>query len=313
MKASGAGDWLADLRAVRRHHPLAPHTTYRIGGAADWYLEAQSGLEGLAAGCRRRGIPLTPLGNGSNLLIADEGVEGLVVRPVDTSIEVRGDVIAASAAARMVKIAQAAEKAGLEGMEWALGIPGTLGGSVHNNAGCFGSDIAATVLRVHGVSGGGDKATWTREQCAFGYRTSAFRQGSLAGGLVTGGEFQLRQGDPAGIRSRMEEVQQERRATQPVTGRSTGSVFKNPPGDFAGRLIEAAGLKGRRTGGAMVSVEHANFIVNAGGARASDVAALVRLVQVALEDQFGIHLEPEIEVLGRWPDGIPEAYRVEAA
>jgi UDP-N-acetylmuramate dehydrogenase len=313
VNASGAGDWLANLRAVRRHHPLAPHTTYRIGGAADWYLEAQGGMESLAAGCHRRGVPLTLLGNGSNLLIADEGVEGLVVRPVDTSIEVRGDVITAAAAARMVKIAQAAEKAGLEGMEWALGIPGTVGGSVHNNAGCFGSDIASTVVRVHGVTGEGEKATWTREECAFGYRTSAFRQGSLAGGLVRGAEFQLRQGDPAAVRSRMEEVQRERRATQPVTGRSTGSVFKNPPGDYAGRLIEAAGLKGRRTGGAMVSAEHANFIVNAGGASAADVAALVRLVQVAIEARFGVHLEPEIEVLGRWPHGVPEAFRVEAA
>jgi UDP-N-acetylmuramate dehydrogenase len=228
-------------------------------------------------------------------------------------VQVRGDVIAAAAAARMVKIAQAAEKAGLEGMEWALGIPGTLGGSVHNNAGCFGSDIASAVVKVHGATGEGEKASWTRQQCAFGYRTSAFRQGSLAGGVVTSGEFQLRQGDPAAIRSRMEAVQQGRKATQPVTGRSTGSVFKNPPGDFAGRLIEVAGLKGRRTGGAMVSKEHANFIVNAGGARAADVAALVRLVQVAIGERFGIHLEPEIEVLGRWPDGVPEAFRVEAA
>jgi len=305
--------WLANLGAVRRDHPLAPHTTYRIGGPADWYLEAQSGFEILAAGCRQRGIPLTLLGNGSNLLIADEGVEGLVVRPVDTSIEVRGDVIAAAAAARMVKVAQAAEKAGLTGMEWALGIPGTVGGSVHNNAGCFGSDIASTVVKAHGVTSEGEKTTWTREQCAFAYRTSALHEGSLAGGLVTAGEFQLRHGDPAAIRSQMEEVQRARKATQPVTGRSTGSVFKNPPGDFAGRLIEEAGLKGRRIGGAMVSNEHANFIVNAGGATATDVAALVWLVQVAIEDRFGIRLEPEIEVLGRWPEGVPEAFRLEAA
>ena len=313
MTSAEAIAWLANLGAVRRDHPLAPHTTYRIGGPADWYLEAFNGLEILAAGCRQRGIPLTLLGNGSNLLIADEGVEGLVVRPVDTSIEVRGDVIEAAAAARMVKVAQAAEKAGLTGMEWALGIPGTVGGSVHNNAGCFGSEIASTVFKVHGVTGEGEKTTWTTEQCAFAYRTSALRAGSLAGGVVTAGEFQLRDGDPAAIRSQMEEVQQARKATQPVTGRSTGSVFKNPPGDFAGRLIEEAGLRGRKIGGAMVSNEHANFIINAGGARAAEVAVLVRLVQAAIEDRFGIRLEPEIEVLGRWPDGVPEAFRVEAA
>jgi UDP-N-acetylmuramate dehydrogenase len=306
-------DWLANLAAVRTGYPLAPHTTYRIGGPADWYLEALNGLDLLASGCHRHGIPLTLLGNGSNLLIADDGVDGLVVRPVDTSIEVRGDVVVGAAAARMVKVAQAAERAGLTGMEWALGIPGTVGGSVHNNAGCFGSDIASTVVSVEGVSAAGEPATWTNAQCAFAYRTSALREGALAGGIVTAAEFQVHDGDPGGIRARMEEIQQARKTTQPVTGRSTGSVFKNPPDDFAGRLIEEAGLKGRRIGGAMVSREHANFIVNAGGATASEVAELVSLVQAAIEERFGIRLEPEIEVIGRWPDGVPEAFRVRAA
>jgi len=313
VTSSEAIDWLDHLGAVRRDHSLARHTTYRIGGPADWYLEAVNGLDVLAAGCHRLGIPLTLLGNGSNLLIADEGIEGLVVRPVDTGIATRGEILVASAAARMVKVAQAAERAGLTGMEWALGIPGTVGGSVHNNAGCFGSDIASTVVAVQGVTAAGEPATWTNPECAFAYRTSALRDGPLAGGVVTAAEFRLQPGDPAAIRARMEEIQWERKATQPVTGRSTGSVFKNPPGDFAGRLVDAAGLKGRGIGGAMVSREHANFIVNSGGATAAEVAALVRLVQAEIEDRFGLHLEPEIEVLGRWPGGVPEAFRAVAA
>jgi UDP-N-acetylmuramate dehydrogenase len=301
--------WPETVPGVRRRHPLASHTTYRIGGPADWYLEAGDGLADLVSNCRQRDIPLTMLGNGSNLLISDAGVEGLVVRPADTTIEVGGDVIHAAAGARMVKVAQVAESAGLTGMEWALGIPGTVGGSVHNNAGCFGSDIESTVTTVEGVTAAGEAAAWTTEECAFDYRTSAFRDGALAGAIVTAADYRLRPGDRTAIRAQMEEIQQARKRTQPVTGRSTGSVFKNPRGGFAGHLVEQAGLKGRKLGGAMVSLEHANFIVNTGDATADDVAALVALVQATIEERYGIHLEPEIEVLGRWPDGIPEAFR----
>ena len=301
--------WSRSLPGVQQDHPLAPHTTYRIGGPADWYLEAAGGLEGLVRGCRDHHLPLTLLGNGSNLLIADEGIAGLVLRVADNSIEVRGEMVHAAAGARMVKVAQAAEQAGLTGFEWALGIPGMVGGSVHNNAGCFGSDVAATAARVHGVTAAGEAQSWINRECAFGYRTSALRSGALSGGVVTGAEFQLRPGDPTAIRARMVEIQEARHRTQPVSGRSTGSVFKNPPGDHAGRLVEQAGLKGRRIGGAKVSLEHANFIVNADHATAADVAMLVRLVQATVEEKFGVRLEPEIQVLGRWPGGIPEAFR----
>jgi UDP-N-acetylmuramate dehydrogenase len=306
---TAATTWPATLPGVRRHHPLAPHTTYRIGGPADWYLEVSGDWGALVSGCREHDVHLTLLGNGSNLLIADEGIEGLVARTSDSRIEVQGNVVSAGAGARMVKVAQAAEAAGLTGFEWALGIPGMVGGSIHNNAGCFGSDIASTVSRVMGVTAGGVAETWAPEECAFAYRTSAIRDGRLAGSVVTAADFELERGDPAAIRARMEEISQARRRTQPVTGRSTGSVFKNPPGDHAGRLVEAAGLKARAIGGAMVSREHANFIVNTGGARATDVAALVALVQATVEAQFGVILEPEIQVLGRWPGGVPEAFQ----
>jgi UDP-N-acetylmuramate dehydrogenase len=306
---TAATEWLGSLRGVRRDHPLAPHTTYRIGGPADWYLEVAGGWESLVRGCHEHGVPLTLLGNGSNLLIADGGIEGLVARTAAPSIGIHGDVVHAAAGARMVKVAQAAETAGLTGFEWALGIPGMVGGSIHNNAGCFGSDIASTVSRVMGVTPAGLAARWAPEECAFAYRTSAIREGALTGSVVTAAEFRLAPGDPVAIRARMEEISQARRRTQPVTGRSTGSVFKNPPGDHAGRLVEAAGLKGRAIGGAMVSREHANFIVNTGDAGATEVADLVALVQATVEARFGVILEPEIQVLGRWPGGVPEAFR----
>ena len=201
-----AESWLASLPAIKRHHPLAAHTTYRIGGPADWYMEVSEGWPGLVQGCRRYGVPQTPLGNGSNLLVSDDGVDGLVLRAADSSIEVRGHTVHAAAGARMVKVAQAAAGAGLTGFEWALGIPGMVGGSVHNNAGCFGSDIATTVRQVHGVTAAGDQATWSNAECQFAYRTSALRHGVLAGGVVTAAEFQLTPGDPAAIRTRMLEI-----------------------------------------------------------------------------------------------------------
>ncbi|MGI8608800.1 MAG: UDP-N-acetylmuramate dehydrogenase [Candidatus Dormibacteria bacterium] len=305
--------WLSSLHGVQRDHRLAPHTTYRIGGPASWYLETEGGWEALVAGCRQHDVPLTIMGNGSNLLIADAGIDGLVVRAADSSVTIDGAVVSAAAGARMVKVAQAAEKAGLTGFEWALGIPGMVGGSIHNNAGCFGSDIASTVTAVSGVTAEGGGVVWRLADLTFDYRTSALRHGSLQGSVVVAAEFQLRPGDPAEIRARMEEIGQARHRSQPVSGRSTGSVFKNPPGDHAGRLVEQAGLKGHRLGGAMVSREHANFIVNAGGALAAEIAALVSLVQKTVEERSGIRLEPEIQALGRWPGGVPEAFVTEVA
>ncbi|MHB8508256.1 MAG: UDP-N-acetylmuramate dehydrogenase [Candidatus Dormibacteria bacterium] len=298
---SRSREWLLSLPGIRQHHSLAAHTTYRIGGPAEFYLEPRSGLTALVSGCAERGIPLTPLGNGSNVLVADAGIEGLVIRPADTTIAVDGVHLRAAAGARMVKVAQAAERSGLTGMEWALGIPGTVGGSVHNNAGCFGSDIASTLGQAEGILGGGPPATWSVDEMGFEYRASALRCGNLVGGVVTSARFDLRAGDPTTIRSRMLEIGEARHLTQPVSGRSTGSVFKNPPGDHAGRLVEAAGLKGRKIGGAMVSLEHANFIINAGRASAGDVAALVSLVRQTVRDLFGVILEAEIEAVGRWP------------
>jgi UDP-N-acetylmuramate dehydrogenase len=306
VTAPDAIKWLDGLSGVRAGEPLAPHTTYRIGGPAERYLELRDRgrLAEVVAGCARRGIPLLALGNGSNLLVADAGVEGLVVRLTDTTINVEGGEVAVGAGARMVRIAQTAQSAGLTGMEWALGIPGTAGGSTCNNAGCFGSDMAATVISVDLVDGSGASVTVPAAACEFRYRGSAIRDGALAGHIVTGVHFGLRRGDRGAIRERMDEIQRERHESQPVKGRSTGSVFKNPRGDYAARLVDMAGLKGTSVGGAMVSPDHANFIVNAGGATAADVAELVRRVQRAVREQSGVELELEMEAVGRWPAGV---------
>jgi UDP-N-acetylmuramate dehydrogenase len=290
------------LHGVRTDEPMAGHTTYRIGGPAERYVEVATaeGLAEVLAAATGREVPVFALGNGSNILVADAGIDGLVVRLTDRAVAVDGNRLRAGAGARMVKVAQAAQAAGLGGMEWALGIPGCAGGSVHNNAGCFGSDIAAVVASVEAVGPDGAVESWSDADCRFRYRASSFRDGPLQGWLVTEVAFDLDQGDPADIAARMEHVQQERHRTQPVSGRSTGSVFKNPPGDYAGRLIEAAGLKASSVGGAMVSREHANFIVNAGGATAADVAALVRSVRAEVRKQFEVALELEIEAVGRW-------------
>lgn len=307
MTARTALAWLDSLSGVRSAELLSKHTTYRIGGPAERYLEVAGAgrLAEVLAGCHARGVPVLTIGNGSNLLVADAGVEGLVVRLTETSITAEGAGLRAAGGARMVKVAQAALAASLDGMEWALGIPGTVGGSTYNNAGCFGSDMAETVEAVEALDAAGEPVVLTNADCAFRYRGSSFREGRLEGWVVTAVFFRLQQGDPALVKGRMEEIQVERRRTQPVSGRSTGSVFKNPPGDFAGRLVEAAGLKGERSGGAMVSREHANFIVNTGGASAADVAALVARVQAEIKRRFGLHLEPEMESVGRWTTRVP--------
>lgn len=305
MTSAGALAWLDALPGVRAAEPLSRHTTYRIGGPAERYLEvgSQQRLAEVLSGCASRGLPVLAIGNGSNLLVADAGVEGLVVRYTDTSLTVDGELVRAAGGARMVKTAQAAQTASLTGMEWALGIPGTVGGSAYNNAGCFGSDMALAVEAVEGVGPHGSAARWSNRDCEFRYRGSAFRDGPFQDAVVTAVTFRLKTGSGTAIKARMEEIQQERRRTQPVSGRSTGSVFKNPPGDFAGRLVEAAGLKGAREGGAMVSREHANFIVNTGSASAGDVATLVRAVRGEVEARFQVRLELEMEAVGRWAPG----------
>jgi UDP-N-acetylmuramate dehydrogenase len=293
--------WLARLPGLRRDHPLARLTSFNIGGPAE-YLVVTSTPAPLVRACQERGIPYLLLGAGTNLLVADGGVEGLVIRCVNREWRVQGHRVYAEAGLKLMRLARICADHDLVGMEWAIGVPGTVGGAVYQNAGCWDGELADVLVEVEGVAPDGEPRTWPAAELGLGYRTSALRAGRLRGALVTGAWIELRPGDGAAARRRMAHWTQQRVRTQPIRTRNCGSVFVNPPGDSAGRLIEAAGLKGAREGGAQVSGQHANFIVNLGGASAADVDRLIRRIQVVVRERFGVALETEVEKVGRWPD-----------
>jgi UDP-N-acetylmuramate dehydrogenase len=204
-----------------------------------------------------------------------------------------------SAGFPMPRLAAQTAKAGRAGLEFGAGVPGTVGGSVFGNAGAFGTEVKDRLVHVEAVDPAGTAHQLSAADCHFAYRDSAFKSGRALGWVITRATFSIRPGDPAAIRERIKQVQAHRRQTQPVEKRSLGSTFKNPPGDSAGRLIEACGLKGRRIGGAQVSPKHANFVLNLGGATADDVLALMTEMRDRVRDRFGIELEPEIRIVGK--------------
>jgi len=304
--------------AVRFDVPLAPWTAARIGGPADALLTVHDNdmLATAVAWLWERGIPFHILGGGSNVLVADEGVRGVVVlnRARHVALDLAAEVAHARAAsgASLGALARRTVAAGLAGLEWAAGIPGTVGGAVVGNAGAFGGEIAhvltqATLL-VWEPSGRAERRVVDAAALGFAYRSSALKRREIRG-VVLEAEFRLtRAADPAALQARVEAMQARRRATQPP-GASMGSMFKNPPNDFAGRLIDAAGLKGLRQGDAEISPLHANFFVNRGRARARDVWALLVHARREVYRRFGVLLEPEIELLGAWdPRQVAQAY-----
>jgi UDP-N-acetylmuramate dehydrogenase len=294
-------DWLQGLRGVQRGHALARHTSYNIGGPAEFFV-ASSHPEALVEECHRRGVPYLLLGAGTNLLIADAGVAGLVVRCVNRDWRVEGSRVFAQAGLKMMRLARICADHDLTGFEWAIGVPGTVGGAVYQNAGCWGTELVEVLARVEGLRPGVGPCVWTPADLRLGYRTSALRDGCLAGTLVTGMWVELAAGDGAASRRRMAAWTAERTRTQPISTLNCGSVFRNPPGDSAGRLVEAAGLKGAGEGAAEVSELHANFIVNRGGATAADVDRLIRRVQAEVARRFAVRLVPEVERVGLWSD-----------
>lgn len=301
-------DWLEGLRGVQRDHPLARHTSFNIGGPAEYFV-ATARPGPLVEACHARGLPYRLLGAGTNLLIADAGVEGLVVRCVSRDWRVEGERVYADAGLKMMRLARVCADHDLTGFEWAIGVPGTVGGAVYQNAGCWGTELVEVLDAVEGLVPGEGERSWAPEELELGYRTSALRAGGLPGALVTGAWIQLRHGDGAGARRRMAQLTAERARTQPIRTKNCGSVFKNPPGDSAGRLVEAAGLKGAREGAAAISSQHANFIVNLGGATAADVCRLVDRVQAAVRERFGVLLELEVERVGRWAGEADEVWK----
>ena len=293
--------WLDGLRGVVRDHPLARHTSFNIGGPAELFLASRR-PETVVEECHRRGIPYLLLGAGTNLLIADAGIEGLVLRCVNREWRVEGLRVYAEAGLKMMRLARICADQDLAGFEWAIGVPGTVGGAVYQNAGCWGSELVEVLAGVEGHCPGAERRRWTPDELELGYRTSALRHGRLAGALVSGAWIELVPGDGAAARRQMARWTAERTRTQPIRTLNCGSVFRNPPGDSAGRLVEAAGLKGATEGAAEVSALHANFIVNRGGATAADVDRLIRRIQAEVSHRFGVALEPEVERVGAWPD-----------
>lgn len=278
--------------------PLARYTTWKIGGPAQLFFQPQDSLEcaatlGLATHYK---IPISFLGGGSNILVADSGVQGVVIQLRKLNeIKWQENKVRAGAGCSMPKLAREAMERQLTGLEFAIGIPGTLGGAVLMNAGAHGGNLANLIESVRMVTLNGEIKDLDSDQLEFGYRTSSLKN---TGDLITEATLVLQPGDKEKIDTQMKAILDLRQSKQPLQYPNAGSVFKNPPGDAAGRLIEAVGAKGRRVGGAQISNQHANFIVNLGEATAVDVITLIKEVQELVFQNFGLLLETEVVLLG---------------
>jgi UDP-N-acetylmuramate dehydrogenase len=272
----------------------------RVGGPAD-LLAAPNDLAAFAALIRQArgaGLPLTILGRGSDVVPADAGVRGLVVLSRAEGCRIEGHRLVAEAGLPLARAATLSGRAGLSGLEFGLAIPGTVGGAVWANAGAHGADVAGVLESVTILRADGTEARETPSGLSLAYRDSRLKHS--AGEIVLSATFRLAPADPAGIKTRMAEIRQWRQEHQPLSQPSAGSVFRNPPGDSAGRLIDACGLRGERLGGAAISQRHANFIVNLGSATASDVRRLAELARVAVADRLGVDLTYEVQFIGDW-------------
>ena len=287
---------------LQENVPLAPYTSARIGGPVDALISATSADE-LAETVSRLwelDVPYKMLGGGSNVLVSDRGVRGVVV--LNRAKAVRFDKgsrprVRAEAGVVIANLARRTASHGLAGLEWAAAVPGTVGGAVYGNAGAFGGDMAGSLVHAELLTAQG-RETWSVEKMEYGYRTSVLKRQTLKI-VVLSAELRLEHSTKEAVSVKISEFSERRKATQPP-GASMGSMFKNPPGDFAGRLIEAAGLKGTRIGTAEISPVHANFFINHGQTKAEDVRALVNLAQKTVAEKFGVDLELEIELIGEW-------------
>ncbi len=286
-------------RRARRQVPLGPLTTYRVGGPAALLMEASSeaDLELAREAVTASGVPVLVVGRGSNLLVSEAGFPGLAVVPAGLdAVTVDAQALRARAEAGVLLpvLARRTAAAGLTGLEWAVGVPGSVGGAVRMNAGGHGADVAATLARFRFVDlSGGEDGEFSAERLHFGYRHSTVAPHHV----VVWAEFALEAGDRAASEARIADIVRWRREHQPG-GQNAGSVFTNPPGDSAGRIVEAAGLKGARWGSAHVSTKHANFIQVDDGGSADDVVALIRQVRERVRAEVGVDLEPEVCLIG---------------
>lgn len=278
---------------------MKKHTSWRIGGPADIYVEPASRgeLQLAVSYAHELSIPLTVIGAGTNILVSDEGIRGIVIK-IGSGLDwisVNENIIFAEAGAKLSRVASVARDAGLGGFEFSAGIPGDVGGAVVMNAGANGASVGAQVKEILLLNPEGVYFKKTKDEMNFGYRSSAL-QSELA--VVVEAVFSCCRRDRNAINEDMDTYIKKRKDTQPLHYPNAGSVFKNPPGESAGRLIEAAGLKGERVGDAQISLMHANFIINLGAATARDVQMLINKARASVLDRFGIDLKPEVKVLG---------------
>lgn len=286
---------------ILRDEPMALHTTFRIGGPAD-YLVSPESAEELAAVrklCAEEGVASYIVGNGSNLLVADQGYRGVIIRVLKNMdrIEIENDTITAQAGALLSSIASKALSASLAGFAFASGIPGTIGGACVMNAGAYGGELQDVLVKAEVLTPEGERKEFTPRELEMGYRTSIIPK---KGYLVTKAVLKLQHGNANEIRETMEELREKRIAKQPLNFPSAGSTFKRPEGYFAGKLIEDAGLKGYRVGDAQVSEKHSGFVVNRGQATAKDVRQLIRDVSDKVFAESGVRLVPEVKFLGNF-------------
>ena len=315
-QGSGIRDWsskVSDLKSkikdqrseIRLGERLARYTTARIGGPADVLIEAASAdeLETIVTAARQMEMPIFILGGGANVLVSDAGIRGLTIINKAKRIEFReGGCVWCESGTVLPTLARECIAHGLGGLEWAVGVPGTVGGAVVGNAGAHGRDIAADLVSATILGEQGTVAEWSKADLQFEYRSSRIKRSAVSGQrsmVVLAATFQLTPGDRLALEQRASEFNEYRRRTQPP-GASMGSMFKNPPGNAAGRLIDECGLKGTRIGDAEISIVHANFFVNHGSASAADVKGLIDLAKARVLKKFGIELELEIELVGNW-------------
>jgi UDP-N-acetylmuramate dehydrogenase len=291
---------LVGKEQLYRDEPMSRHTTFRVGGAADVLVcPGRDKFREVLLLCKGHAVPVTVIGNGSNLLVGDGGIRGVVIETLEREDDcsIVGQTVTAGAGMLLTRIAKKAAARGLCGMEFAAGIPGTIGGAVVMNAGAYGGEMKDILQSVTAVTAQGELISLTCEELMLGYRSSVIPS---AGYTVTEVELQLKQDDPKAILGRMEELNRKRLEKQPLEFPSAGSTFKRPEGNFAGKLIMEAGLRGYRVGGAQVSEKHCGFVINRGDATAADIRRLMDDVISRVYEQTGITLEPEVKMIGEF-------------
>lgn len=292
---------LQSLAEVALGEPMAKHTTFRVGGPAEAYVTpTKEELPKLLAFAKSGKIPVTILGNGSNVLVSDDGLKGLVISIGEPMAEivVSGEEIRAGAGAMIAAVARAAGEAGLAGLEFAGGIPGSVGGAVVMNGGAYGGEMADVLTSVTVLDESGEEMTYSADELELSYRHSIFMEETHQDEIILSATMKLAKGNADEIQAKIADFNARRREKQPLEFPSAGSTFKRPAGNFAGKLIQEAGLAGYTVGGAQVSEKHCGFVINKGDATAADVLAVIRFVQSKVEKTSGIRLEEEVRLLG---------------